>query len=208
MFNKKNLITASLLSMGLALTACANSNATSQAPEAKAMPKAHAHHHKADMKGANPHAHMKMDSHAHKHMDMMAHHHFDKLDLTDAQKKQIDALKEQNKGKIEQLHTSLAEQEKNIRKQKEANASTTTLLNLYQQKQATVEELTNLHKNAQKQFIAILTPEQQLKMYEGHKKMDLEKHHPKMKEHHHHQKMETKKPEKPAPKADVPKPVK
>lgn len=128
--------------MGLALTACANSNATSQAPEAKAMPKAHAHHHKADMKGANPHAHMKMDSHAHKHMDMMAHHHFDKLDLTDAQKKQIDALK------------------------------------------------------------------QQLKMYEGHKKMDLEKHHPKMKEHHHHQKMETKKPEKPAPKADVPKPVK
>lgn len=208
MFNKKNLITASLLSMGLALTACANSNTTSQAPEAKAMPKAQYHHAhgKSEKDVKNPHH--GMDKHAHKNMDMMTHHHFDKLDLTDAQKKQIEALIAQNKTKIEALHTSLAEQEKNIKKQKEANASTTTLLNLYQQKQATVEELTNLHKNAQKQFIAILTPEQQLKMYEGHKKMDLEKHHPKMKEHHHHQKMETKKPEKPAPKADVPKPVK
>lgn len=208
MFSKKNLITASLLSMGLALTACANSNATSQAPEAKAMPKTHPHHHKADMKGENPHAHMKMDSNPHKHMDMMAHHHFDKLALTDAQKKQIEALTAQNKTKIEQLHASLAEQEKNIKKQTEAKADTATLLKLYQQKQATVEELTNLHKNAQKQFIAILTPEQQLKIYEGHKKMDLEKHHPKMNEHHHHPKMEMKKSEKDLPKADLPKPTK
>lgn len=202
MFNKKNLLATSLLAM-LALTGCATSNANSTA-DSKVMPKDHYHAHgKYEKDAKNPHH----DMNPHKHMDMMAHHHFDKLDLSDAQKKQLADLKEQNKAKIEKLHASLAEQEKNIKKQKEANASSATLLKLYQQKQATVDEMTELHKNAQKQFFAILTPEQQLKMYEGHKQKEMHKHHPHM-DKHHHPHMEMKKFDKDMPKPDLPKPVK
>lgn len=169
MFNKKNLLATSLLSLGMIVSGCANSNPTAVKPatDSKPMP-AHA---------------MKMDKadHHHKGMDKMAKHHFDKLDLTDAQKKQLETIHKQNHENMEQLHAKLKTQADNIKKQKEAGANTTTLLALYQEKQATVEELANIHKNSQKQFMNILTPEQQLKMYEGHQ----HKHHGGMDKHHH-----------------------
>lgn len=201
MFNKKILATC-LLSLGFGLTACVSAN--SSPANIKSTPKSYHHTHaKAEKDTKNPHHEIK----AHKDMDMMAHHHFDKLALTDAQQKQIDAITAENQAKIEQLHTSLAEQEKNIKMYSDAKADTATLLKLYQQKQATIEQMSDLHKASEKQFIAILTPEQQLQMYQGHKKMDMVKHHPHM-DKHHHQHIQMKKPEKDVPKADLPKPAK
>lgn len=201
MLNNKHFLTASLLSMGLVLTGCAtNNNAHGSQYDKSSMSKTHYHGHgKSDKAIKNPHHDMK----DHKNMDMMAHHHFDKLALSDTQKKQLEALTAQNKTKIEQLHASLAEQEKNIKKQTEAKADTATLLKLYQQKQATVEEMSELHKASQKQFFAILPPEQQLQMFEGHKKVQLMKNHPHM-DKHHHAVIETKKPERPIPPPDLP----
>lgn len=165
MFNTKHLLATSLLSLGMIVSGCANAN--SNTTNTKPMP---VHPVKMD----------KTDHHKGK-MDKMPHHHFDKLNLTDDQKAQLETIHKQNHEKMEQLHAKLKTQADNIKKQKEANANTATLLALYEEKQTTVEELADLHKNAQKQFMSILTPEQKLSMYEGHQH-----------KHHHMKKPEKK----------------
>ncbi|MFW2176931.1 MULTISPECIES: Spy/CpxP family protein refolding chaperone [unclassified Moraxella] len=98
--------------------------------------------------------------------NMMARH-MDELGLTDAQKTQLEQLRTQNQTKMQQLHTTLQQYDDNIAKQKQAGASTATLLALHKQKQAVMEQFFSLHQQQQQQFLNILTPEQQLKLYES-----------------------------------------
>lgn len=157
LLTKTNTLTASLLALTLAVTGCANTNANSN------------HHAKA---GAMPHKQMPKDAHHHQHnghkMGEMRGHHFERLNLTDAQQKQLEALETQTHGKMQQLHTQAKQQDETIAKQREAKASTATLLALYQQKQATMDEMKALHDASEKQFMAILTPEQQVQLYQAH----------------------------------------
>ncbi|WP_394262083.1 Spy/CpxP family protein refolding chaperone [Moraxella boevrei] len=190
LLTKTNTLTASLLALTLAVTGCANTNTNSN------------HHAKA---GAMPHKQMPKDAHHHQHdghkMGEMRGHHFERLNLTDAQQKQLEALKKQNHGKMQQLHTKAKQQDETIAKQREAKASTATLLALYQQKQATMDEMKALHDASEKQFMAILTPEQQLQMYQAHddrKEKRQEKREQKV------EKGERKQGEKPMPKPDMP----
>lgn len=97
---------------------------------------------------------------------MMGRKGMQELNLTDAQKAQIEQLRTQNKAKMQQFKTQLDQMDANIKAQKTAGASTTTLLNLYKQKQAVMDNFFVMHQQERQQFINILTPEQQLKMYE------------------------------------------
>ena len=186
MLNKTHFFTGVLLSLGLVVTGCASTNAQTQGKDSQAMPKhEQKHHFKKDV-----------DKKFEKKGDKDGHH-FDKLNLTDAQKQQLETLRKQNDDKMKQLHDSLKQQDANITKQKQAGASTATLLALHQQKQATMDSLKALHETAEKQFMSILTPEQQLQMYEAHGKgMKGERG----------KSMEKRESQRHVPPADVPKP--
>lgn len=89
------------------------------------------------------------------------------LNLTDAQKSQLEQLRNADKAKMAQFKTQLDQLDKNIATQKAAGASTATLLGLYQQKQAVMNQFFAMHQQQRQQFMNVLTPEQQLKMYES-----------------------------------------
>lgn len=93
--------------------------------------------------------------------------HMANLDLTDAQKTQVTQLHTQHQAQTQQLRNTLQQYDANIDAQKKAGANTTTLLNLYKQKQAELDKFMTLRQQQQQQFLNILTPEQQLKLFEN-----------------------------------------
>lgn len=97
------------------------------------------------------------------------------LNLSETQKAQLKTLREQNKAKMEQLHTTLKQYDANIEAQKKAGASTATLLGMHQQKQAVMQQFFALHQQQQQQFMNMLTPEQQLKFYESRGEREMKK---------------------------------
>lgn len=167
---------ASLLSMTLVMTGCATAGQKSTISENK-MPKhtktmGKFHHQNKHNFRKNREKHS--DNHEY-HMkkfskDAMMHgrkNHMAELNLTDEQKNQIKLLNAQHTNKMVQIRATLKQHDENIAKQKQARADNETLINLYQQKQAVKEQLFALRQQQQQQFMNILTPEQQLKLYEN-----------------------------------------
>ena len=95
------------------------------------------------------------------------------LDLTATQQAQFEQLRVQNQAKMAQFKAQLSQIDANIATQKAAGANTATLLGLYQQKQTVMDQFFVMHQQQRQQVISLLTPEQQLKLYEnqgrGHK---------------------------------------
>lgn len=167
------IISVSLLGLTVAMTGCATSksNQSTNNPEQKMMQ----HHQSADTRpdfdnrwGKPQHDEMMQGHKKHRQHQGFDKQDFDaQLNLTEAQKKQIEQLKNQNKAKIEQLHSTLKQFDDNIAKQKQAGASDATLLSLHKQKQETMQQFFVLRQQERQQFLNILTPEQQLKFYEN-----------------------------------------
>lgn len=158
------LFASSLLGLTLAVTGCSTANSQNlnqnSDPAKRIIPKDARH---ADGE--------KMANRMDKLKDGMKHNRMAQLDLSDAQKTQLQALRQQTEVQMKQLNTTLKQYDDNIAAQKKAGASTATLLGLYQQKQAVMQQAMTLRQQQEQQFISILTPEQQLKFYEnqGHK---------------------------------------
>lgn len=93
------------------------------------------------------------------------------LNLTDTQKAQVQQLHSQHAAQMQQLQTNMQQINANIAAQKKAGASTATLVSLYQQKQALMDQMMAMYKQHQHQLMQILTPEQQLKFYEHQRGM-------------------------------------
>lgn len=89
------------------------------------------------------------------------------LNLTDTQKAQMQQLRTQNQAKMQQVKAQLDQMDATIASQKAAGASSATLLNLYQQKQAVMNQFFAMHQQEKQQFMSILTPDQQLKVYQA-----------------------------------------
>lgn len=162
---KKPAITlASLLAISLIGTGCATANGNPHT-----MIPAHAAAAHGDSKHAGK-----------KHKEGKHHKAFGKaeredgrnnlaaLNLSEAQKAQLQQLRAQHQTQLQQLHTNLKQLDDTIVKQKQAGASNTSLLALYQQKKAVMQQANTLRLQQQQQFLAVLTPEQQLKWYETH----------------------------------------
>lgn len=159
------IIASSVLGLSLAVSACTTTNAQTSAPagmengKARMWQKGERSEHKGwGMKGGMG---------EHKGMGGMMGKGMQELNLTDAQKIQLEQLRTQNQAKMQQFKAQLDQMDANIATQKAAGASTATLLGLYQQKQATMDQFFAMHQQQRQQFINILTPEQQLKMYES-----------------------------------------
>ncbi|WP_161600315.1 Spy/CpxP family protein refolding chaperone [Moraxella macacae] len=172
LLNKTGALTASLFALTLATVSTAN---------------AHPHHNHENHGQKSPamsdtmsSQQMPTDGHHHKHdshkTDKMQNHHtaqnttqnpyVDRLNLSKTQQQQLQALKNQNQSKMQNLHAKMQQQDANISKQRETKADSTALLASYQQKQAIIDEMITLNREGEKQFMAILTPEQQLQVYQ------------------------------------------
>lgn len=165
------LLTASVLGLTLAVTACANTN--NQTPDAgKPMML-------KDGSGMNqPHGDrmMQRDGAGMNQRDdrMMGKMGKDDmgrkmamLNLTAAQQAQVQQLHAQHQAQVQQQRVKIQQLDANIAAQKQAGASTATLLNLYKQRQDAMQQFMTLRQQQQQQFMNILTPEQQLKLYES-----------------------------------------
>lgn len=172
-FNHPLMMCTGLVGLTLSMTACA----TMATPDNKPMGRQDAQNHR-------PH-HEMMDRRMSEHRGKMGMWHRDmgkpmdmqarknqmmaSLNLTDAQKAQVQQLRTQQVAQMQQLQASMRQIDANIDAQKKAGAAATNLVSLYQQKQALKEQATAMHKQHQQQLLRILTPEQQLKFYENQK---------------------------------------
>lgn len=159
-YKQTALIVTSVLGLSLAVTGCSTANSQTTtvfhhfAKQGDKQPKGEKKQHwgkkmKADTKG-------------------MMGRFMAELNLTDAQKTQIQTLRQQNQARMQQIQATLKQYDDTITAQKKAGASTTTLLALHQQKQHTMQQFFTLRQQQHQQLMAILTPEQQLKFYERH----------------------------------------
>lgn len=86
------------------------------------------------------------------------------LNLTEAQKSQLEALRLQNRPKMQALQAQLKQYNATL-SQPQAGTNEATLLNLYQQKHAVTLQEAELHRQYEQRFLAILTPSQQIQYY-------------------------------------------
>lgn len=172
--NNPLIIASSVLGLSLAMSACTTTNAQNG----------------PTMENGKTHLFQKDDRGEHKGWDKKGEHDgmgggmmgakgMADLNLTDTQKAQLEQLRTQNKAKMEQFKTQLDQMDSNIATQKAAGASTATLLSLYQQKQAVMDQFFAMHQQQRQQFVNILTPDQQLKLYESQNRKhgDFSDHH-------------------------------
>lgn len=87
------------------------------------------------------------------------------LNLTEAQKSQLEALRLQNRPKMQALQAQLKQYNATL-SQPQAGTNEATLLNLYQQKHAVTLQEAELHRQYEQRFLAILTPSQQIQYYQ------------------------------------------
>lgn len=162
---KPLLVSASVLGLTLALSACSTTpqEANGYNTQDGRMMGHHQHGDDRDGRGDDDHG----DRHGHGGMRGGMGHGMKDLNLTDAQKAQIQQLREQQKVQRQQFKATMAQYDANIAQQKQAGASADTLLNLYKQKQAAMEQGMASMQQQKQQFMNILTPEQQLKLYQG-----------------------------------------
>lgn len=165
------LLTASVLGLTLGVTACANTN--NQTPDAvkpmmlkdgSGMNQQHGDRMmQRDGAGMNQRDDRMMGKMGKDEMGRkMA-----MLDLTAAQQVQVQQLHAQHQAQVQQQRVKMQQLDANIAAQKQAGASTATLLNLYKQRQDAMQQFMTLRQQQQQQFMNILTPEQQLKLYES-----------------------------------------
>lgn len=156
------IISASLLGLSLAVTGCSSTTAQPMYPKDGNMIGDHrGYDKKADRHDG------KWGGHGKEGMKGGMSHPMAELNLTDTQKAQIAQLRTQNQARMQQFKTQIDQMDANIAAQKAAGASSATLLNLYKQKQAMMEQFFAMHQQEKQQFINILTPDQQLKLYES-----------------------------------------
>lgn len=173
-FNNKQpvFLTASLLGLTLAATGYANAASNNPAPtktsmqqDAKSAPMGD-NQQRGGHNDKNDHDGKKMGG-----KEGMMQRQMEALNLTSTQKTQIEQLRSDNQAKMQQLQATLKQYDDNIDTQKKAGANTATLLDLYKQKQATMDQFFSLRQQQQQQFLNILTPEQQLKLFESRDEM-------------------------------------
>lgn len=181
-FNQPLMMCTGLVGLTLSMTACATTSATNTNPMAgQAVENRHQRHEMMERRMSEHRGKMGMWHHNKgKPMDMEARKNqmMASLNLTDAQKAQVKQLRTQQVAQMQPLKASMRQINANIDAQKKAGAAATSLVSLYQQKQALKEQATALHKQHQQQLLRILTPEQQLKFYENQKMPMMMRHQP------------------------------
>lgn len=89
-----------------------------------------------------------------------------KLNLTDSQQKQVEAIFAQNKSKRQSLHTQAKTLRDQLKTQRQSNAADASLDATHDQLYAVKTQMRQLKRSERRQIDAILTPEQRAKAKE------------------------------------------